>query len=104
MFHSSGAMAVQHKRLVGRQEFGSYPLIRLRPPPEVSLSAYVRSALEDERHLGTRAKFPRRNCVRPDGQKFVFYDNFLARSRERPISLEETWLGFNFYLRLTSLW
>ena len=35
-------MAVQHKRLVGRQEFGSYPLIRLNPPPEVSLSAYVR--------------------------------------------------------------
>ena len=78
-------MSVQHKRLVGRQEFGSYPLIRHRPPPEISLSAYVRSALEDERHLGTRAKFPRRNCVRPDGQKFVFYDNFLARSRAAPL-------------------
>ena len=79
------AMAVQHKRVVGRQEFGSYPLIRLRPPPEISIAAYVKSALEDERHLGTRAKFPRRNCVRADGQKFVFYDNFLARSRLAPL-------------------
>ena len=104
-------MSVQHKRLVGRQEFGSYPLIRHRPPPEISLSAYVRSALEDERHLGTRAKFPRRNCVRPDGQKFVFYDNFLARSRAAPLfgarvdfqggnSIGEIWLGFRLEKQL----
>ena len=58
--------------------------------------ALFRAALEDEKHLGTRAKYPRRNCVRPDGQKFVFYDNFLARSRD-PIQQKIAQYHFESY-------
>ncbi len=74
-------MSRQHKREFGRQEFRSYPLITLRPPPDPTLADYVRSALDDPTHLGTRVKFPRRNCVRRDGESYLFWENFQQRSR-----------------------
>jgi hypothetical protein len=47
-------MSSQHKRQHGRHEFRSWPLITTKPLTEINLHDYVRAALDDVHHLGTR--------------------------------------------------